>query len=76
VWLDTELTPELEEEGTVRTLMRRAQEWRKEQGYTILDRPAGMLAVLPEERGIAEKYREQIMKEAHFESLEFTHKDE
>jgi len=68
--LDTTLTPELQEEGMLRGVMRRIQEWRKEQGLTIADRPAHTLMVSAEERTIAEKYREQIIKETNLLSLE------
>lgn len=64
VWLDTVLSPELMEEGLVRGLIRRIQEWRKEQGLTISDRPLYTLTVSSEEKEIAHKYRKEIMKEA------------
>ena len=69
VWLDTELTPELEEEGVVRGLMRRVQEWRKEQGFTIVDRPAHTLTVSQAEKRVADKHRDRIAKETGLESL-------
>ncbi len=69
VWLDTELTDELREEGTLRTLIRRVQEWRKEQGLTIADRPAYTLVVTAEEKPIAQKYKEQIIKETNLKEL-------
>jgi isoleucyl-tRNA synthetase len=70
VWLDTELTAELREEGVVRALVRRVQEWRKEQGLTIADRPLYKLAVDGEEKEIARRYRKEIMKEAGLKDLE------
>ena len=68
-WLDATLTPELQEEGVVRTLIRRVQEWRKEEGLTIADRPSYTLNVAGEEKEIAEKYRNEILKETGLESL-------
>jgi isoleucyl-tRNA synthetase len=69
VWLDTALTPELREEGIVRGLVRRVQEWRKLEGITIADRPSYTLVVRGEEKTIAEKYREQIAKETGLKEL-------
>jgi isoleucyl-tRNA synthetase len=71
VVLDTTLTPELREEGLVRGLMRQIQDWRKEQGLTIADRPVYTLHVVGEERTAAENYREKIMKETGLKELYF-----
>ncbi len=70
--LDVTLTNELREEGAVRTLVRRVQEWRKESGLTISDRPRYTLVVSTEEKTIAEKYRAEIMKEAGLSDLEIS----
>ncbi|HVV38730.1 MAG TPA: class I tRNA ligase family protein [Candidatus Paceibacterota bacterium] len=67
--LDTVLTQELQEEGTVRTLMRRIQEWRKEQNLTITDRPDYTLVVTPEEKVIAQMHRDEIMQGTGLGSL-------
>ncbi len=72
VYLDTELTDELREEGTVRGLVRRVQEWRKESGLTIGDRPSYTLVVSSEEKSIAEKHRKEIMKDAGLSHLEIS----
>ena len=72
VLLDVTLTPELKEEGMVRTLMRRVQEWRKEQNLTISDRPAYTLVVTEEEKVVAEKYRSEIVKGTGLESLDIS----
>lgn len=69
VVLDTILTPELREEGTLRSLVRRVQEWRKQEGLTIADRPSYTLVVTKEERPVAEKYRERIRKETNLQEL-------
>jgi isoleucyl-tRNA synthetase len=71
VSLDTELTPQLKEEGILRTLVRRVQEWRKEQKLTITDRPELDLDVTDEERPVAEKYRTKIMKDTNLTDLRF-----
>ncbi len=70
VWLDTTLTKELREEGVVRGLIRRVQEWRKEQGLVISDRPNYMLVVTEEEKEIAHSHRQKIIKEAGLSHLE------
>ncbi len=68
--LDTQLTPELKEEGILRDLVRRVQEWRKEQGLTIADRPDYTLAVSAEEKPVAEKHREHIKTATGLKNLE------
>ena len=69
-WLDTELTEVLREEGKVREFVRAIQQWRKEQGLQIADRPDYTLSVSKEEKVIAEKYRAAIIIEAGLGSLE------
>lgn len=61
VWLDVTLTPELKEEGLLRDLIRRVQEWRKKEGLQIADRPDYTLVVSVEEELVAKKYRTEIM---------------
>ncbi len=71
VWLDTALTLELKEEGLVRDIVRRIQEWRKEQKMQIIDRPTYTLKVFAvEEARIAEKFRAEIIEQAGLGSLE------
>ncbi|HEY6019921.1 MAG TPA: class I tRNA ligase family protein, partial [Candidatus Paceibacterota bacterium] len=48
VALDTNLTQELREEGMVRDLARKIQDWRKAQNLTISDRPTMELEVTDE----------------------------
>ena len=64
VWIDTELTPELREEAKMRELVRRIQQWRKDEGYSIADRPRYTLTVTSDEKVTAEKYKKEIMAEA------------
>jgi isoleucyl-tRNA synthetase len=71
VGLDTTLTDELREEGVVRSLVRRIQEWRKEQNFTMSDRPTLELEVSDDERRVAQKHREQLMKETGLKDLTF-----
>ena len=72
VELDTVLTAELQEEGVVRGLVRRVQEWRKESGLTISDRPSYTLVVTGEEKSIAQKYKKEIIQDAGLSALEIT----
>jgi isoleucyl-tRNA synthetase len=68
--LDTELTDELKEEGLVRDLVRRIQEWRKEQGLTVSDRPAYELAAAnDDERRAAKNNKEKIMAATNLSEL-------
>ncbi|MCK9202626.1 MAG: class I tRNA ligase family protein, partial [Gallionella sp.] len=69
VSLDTNLTPELREEGAVRELVRKIQDWRKAQNLTISDRPTMELEVTDDERKVATKHKEQLMKETGLKEL-------
>jgi len=69
VELDVTLSEELKEEGVVRDLVRRVQEWRKQQKLAITDRPVHELEVSAEERLVAEKHIARIGKETGLSSL-------
>ncbi|MDO8548375.1 MAG: DUF5915 domain-containing protein, partial [bacterium] len=69
VWLDTELTPELREEGIVRNIMRMIQEKRKEQKLNIEDRPDFTLTLNKEEAAIARKHLSQIISDTGLRSF-------
>ncbi len=66
--LDTEITPELKEEGTYREWVRAIQGWRKEQGLRVADRP-GLLVVTPGADFIR-KHRQALMDATGLLSLE------
>jgi len=68
-YLATELTPELKEEGLVRDLVRRIQEWRKEQGLTVADRPAYSLVATEDEKRAAQNNKEKIMAATNLSEL-------
>jgi len=68
-YLATELTPELKEEGLVRDLVRRIQEWRKEQGLTVSDRPAYELVASEEEKRAAQNNEEKIIAATNLSKL-------
>ncbi|MES2006810.1 MAG: class I tRNA ligase family protein [Patescibacteria group bacterium] len=69
VELDITLTDELREEGVLRDLMRRVQEWRKKSALLITDRPSHTLVVSAEEKPVAEKYIERIGRETGLSGL-------
>jgi isoleucyl-tRNA synthetase len=69
LWLDTALTPELKAEGVMRDLVRKIQEWRKEQGMQISDRPSYTLAATAEEKAVAEKYSDEIIAQTGLSDL-------
>ncbi|MES2203185.1 MAG: class I tRNA ligase family protein [Patescibacteria group bacterium] len=73
--LDTDITAKLKEEGTLRDLVRRVQEWRKEQGLVLSDRPDMALQVTAEERAVAEKYKQTIIEETGLKSLTYVSQD-
>jgi isoleucyl-tRNA synthetase len=71
VWLDTELTPALKEEGIVRDLVRAIQDWRKQEKMQITDRPAHVLKVSTEEEmRVAEKFKAEIAAQTGLAKLE------
>lgn len=69
VELDVTITPELKEEGLMRDIIRRIQEWRKQENLTIGDRPSYTLVVTEEEKPVAEKYKTEIAAKAGLASL-------
>jgi isoleucyl-tRNA synthetase len=67
--LDITLSDELREEGVLRDLMRRVQEWRKTQKLSLADRPDYTLVVSSAEKPVAEKYIAQIGRETGLSEL-------
>ncbi len=68
VVLDTEITPELKEEGNLREWVRAIQGWRKEQNFSMSDRP-GVLIRTPDAEFIR-RHREALMEATGLISLE------
>ncbi len=68
VVLDTELTPELKEEGTYREWVRAIQGWRKEQGLSMADRPG--LLVTTADADFIRTHRDMLMSATGLLSLE------
>jgi isoleucyl-tRNA synthetase len=72
--LDTELTPELKEEGMYRDYVRTIQEWRKEQKFSISDRP-GLMINTNVDIEFLKKYREALKEATGLISLEVKESD-
>ncbi|MBP7770388.1 MAG: class I tRNA ligase family protein, partial [Candidatus Pacebacteria bacterium] len=68
--LDTNLTPELKEEGILRDLIRRVQEERKTQNLKISDRPILALTLTKEEGVVARKNMTKLLEVTNTEKLE------
>ena len=63
VVLDTNLTPELVEEGFVREIISKVQTMRKEAGFEVMDKICVYIKDNDVIKGIAQKYKEQISSE-------------
>ena len=66
--MDTEITPELKEEGTLREWVRAIQGWRKEQKLSMADRP-GLLITGPDAQFIC-AHRQALIEATGLLSLE------
>jgi isoleucyl-tRNA synthetase len=67
--LDLELTPELREEGMYREFVRKIQDWRKEAGLHINDRP-GLLIKTPDQAAFLKKFKDALRDATGLLSLE------
>ena len=72
---DTNITPELQEEGLVRDTVREIQAYRKTQNLKPGEPAVYRLAVSPENRSIIEKNRAFIEKMTHT-TVEFSSQPE
>lgn len=72
VELDTALTPELKEEGMLRDMARMVQDFRKEKGLTIADRPTLVVATNEEGKAFVERIRAKLIEETGLAALEIT----
>lgn len=71
VTLDTEITPELAEEGTVRDMIRNLQMMRKKQRLSVEQRIDLILDVSQELRVVIERHRQEITEPVGVEELRF-----
>jgi isoleucyl-tRNA synthetase len=76
VVLDTNLTPELIEEGFVRELVSKIQTMRKEAGFEVQDHIDVFESGNEKIRSILEKYESQLKKEVLAESVTYGEADE
>lgn len=66
--LDTTITEELKEEGSVRDLIRAYQDLRKAEG--LMPHQSSVLGVVPEDLSLVQKYVEFIKKSVHASAIE------
>jgi isoleucyl-tRNA synthetase len=69
VELDTNVTPELKKEGSVRDLMRAIQDFRKTSGLTASDTPALSVVTNEEGKKLIDEYKEVLMKSTNLTDL-------
>lgn len=70
VWLDTEITPELKEEGVLRDITRAVQDLRKKAGLTPSDTPSLFISANNKGNEFLRKYGERLTKETKFSKIE------
>jgi isoleucyl-tRNA synthetase len=77
VWLDTEITPELKEEGMMREFIRYAQELRKTEDLNPADKDRTLI-VSTDARGkkFFQKFESEIKKATLFSELEYQEPEE
>lgn len=71
VELDTEITPELKEEGMMREFIRAVQDARKEKGLTVADRPILVVSTDKAGEDFLSKFKSEIMKVNQLKELSF-----
>lgn len=76
VVLDTEITPELREEGTLRDFVRTIQELRKQEGLSIGDRPKLRIATDITGQKFVEIWKDTLMEETGLSDIQLEPKQE
>jgi isoleucyl-tRNA synthetase len=71
VELDTNITPELKEEGMVREVIRAIQDLRKEAGLTVNDRVIFIVGTDEEGNNFVEKNKAEIMRVTLLKEIKF-----
>jgi len=71
VELDTEISPELKEEGSLRDLIRGLQDLRKKAGLNTSQKIVLLVQAEKQAREFMEKFTNEIKKSAGLEKLEF-----
>ena len=71
VWLDTEITPALREEGIARDFIRLIQEKRKQENLVPSDQVDLKIFVWPRSREVLEKFSAEIKRVAGLNNIEF-----
>ncbi len=69
VWLDTELTAILREEGLLRDVVRAVQDMRKQEGLSVGDRPALIVRTDAEGKQFFKKFAAEIASQAGLSAL-------
>jgi isoleucyl-tRNA synthetase len=75
IMLDTKITPELEEKGMVRDIIREINAARKKDGLTIKDKTNISFSVDSKNKKIIKKYSEQILENTLSENIIFVKKN-
>lgn len=71
VTLDTNLTPELKEEGVYRELVRVVQDLRKKEGLTVSDRVSLVVSTDEKGRALVEKFKKELSDVAGLKEITF-----
>ena len=72
VRLDTNIIPELREEGILRDLIREIQAARKKAGLKPKDKAAAQISLPKEILEVAKKHEKDLMKETNLKSIKFS----
>jgi isoleucyl-tRNA synthetase len=74
-WIDTALTDELKEEGSVRDMVRLVQGMRKDKGLQMQDRPMLVVTANAVDAKLLEKYKDQLVSQTGLGGMCITRED-